>query len=721
MFKDKIQMQIMEEIKNNYIEDELSFKEYKQTQEYKNLFQEKYNIILDSYFNAIENKNLLIKLETHPFLSEDEMLEEIKKQIFSILSSNKLYVRHGYNFIKLNEDSFPILDKNFEKSQNILADIGTQTKKKSKIISLKELFIDTNKFILNFYYNLYITSPTQVLITENKEPYFLKEYIEQKIFLNYKNLKTRLKTYISKEEFLKEIFNNKKYIYLKLNYINKEMILKEIPSDFTQLFPITRLLKRHFILHIGDTNTGKTYDAIQDLKSAKSGVYLAPLRLLALEIQEKLLNDGVLCSMTTGEEENIIENATHMSSTIEKLKLNEYYDICVIDEAQMIEDENRGWAWTNAILGVYADKIHICMSENAKDIVIKLIKLCNDTYEIVEHKRNTELQFENSNFSFDTIQDNDALIVFSRRKVLQVASELEDMGIKASVIYGALPYSVRKNEIEKFIKGETKVVVSTDAIGMGMNLPIKRIVFLESSKYDGRENRLLTLPEIKQIAGRAGRQGIFDVGYVTSVIDSKYIEKMLNKNYKPIKEARIQLPKTLVNIDLPLSNIMENWRDIPDSGCFKKSQVSNDLKLCQILENLNLNLTKETMLNLINIPFDEKSQDLQDLWLELIVCHYNNEDITYLDIPFYNKDDDLDTLELNYKKLDLYFSFAKVVGYNKDNFIDKIMEIKEELSFGIMEKLKEKKNHRQCRICKKILKWDYPYSICNHCYHQLYN
>ena len=74
-------------------------------------------------------------------------------------------------------------------------------------------------------------------------------------------------------------------------------------------------------MHIGDTNTGKTYQALEELKKAKSGAYLAPLRLLALEVQERLNNDGVLCSMTTGEEEDIIEGATHMSSTAEKLEI----------------------------------------------------------------------------------------------------------------------------------------------------------------------------------------------------------------------------------------------------------------------------------------------------------------------------------------------------------------------------------------------------------------
>ncbi len=74
--------------------------------------------------------------------------------------------------------------------------------------------------------------------------------------------------------------------------------------------------------------------------------------------------------------------------------------------------------------------------------------------------------------------------------------------------------------MERFIHGESEVV-STDASGMGLNLPIRRIVFLETEKFDGMRRRRLTSQEVKQIAGRAGRKGIFDVGTVAFASDAK--------------------------------------------------------------------------------------------------------------------------------------------------------------------------------------------------------
>ncbi|MGN0145466.1 MAG: RNA helicase, partial [Clostridium sp.] len=123
-----------------------------------------------------------------------------------------------------------------------------------------------------------------------------------------------------------------------------------------------RNMERHFYLHVGETNTGKTYSSIQRLMEAETGVYLAPLRLLALEIQDKLNSLDVPCSLLTGEEEDIIPYAGHVSSTIEKLQTGEHYDVCVIDEAQMLEDPQRGWAWTRAIIAVLSPEVHICMA-----------------------------------------------------------------------------------------------------------------------------------------------------------------------------------------------------------------------------------------------------------------------------------------------------------------------------------------------------------------------
>ena len=155
-----------------------------------------------------------------------------------------------------------------------------------------------------------------------------------------------------------------------------------IALDPKDEYPEARALRRHFILHLGGTNTGKTYAGFQRLRAAGTGCYLAPLRLLALEAQETLLKAGVECGLSTGEEEDLREEDTHVASTAEKLDLHRRWDVAVVDECQMIADRQRGYAWTRAILGVLAPEVHLCAAPEAKDVLIQLIESCGDTYEV---------------------------------------------------------------------------------------------------------------------------------------------------------------------------------------------------------------------------------------------------------------------------------------------------------------------------------------------------
>ena len=94
-------------------------------------------------------------------------------------------------------------------------------------------------------------------------------------------------------------------------------------------------------------------------------------------------------------------------------------------------------------------------------------------------------------------------------------------------------------EVEDYISGKKDIIVATDAIGMGLSLPIRRIVFAELRKYDGTKKRNLTAQEIQQISGRAGRFGMFEKGEVTSFRDNKFISKLLQQKIEPIQKIRM--------------------------------------------------------------------------------------------------------------------------------------------------------------------------------------
>lgn len=273
------------------------------------------------------------------------------------------------------------------------------------------------------------------------------------------------------------ILENKGESYFKSGIISvliTEHIPEIISSEFDRVFPSnpkneyegSRKFKRKFYLHLGETNTGKTYNAMVRLKEATNGIYLSPLRILALENFERLNSEGVKCNLATGEEEIDIEDAAHICCTIEKLDISEEYEVGIIDEIQMIDNDQRGAAWTRAVLGLKSKEIHICGATNAKELLIKIIEDCGEEYEIIEYKRELPLIMEDISFVYKGIEQGDALVTFSKKKVIDLAYHYSKLGIKVSLIYGDLPPEVRKKQYNQFINKESTVLICTDAIGM---------------------------------------------------------------------------------------------------------------------------------------------------------------------------------------------------------------------------------------------------------------
>ncbi len=455
---------------------------------------------------------------------------------------------------------------------------------------------------------------------------------------------------------------------LTKNHIPK-MIAKEFDENFPDNpkdeYPLARRIKRKLYIHLGDTNTGKTYNAIEKLKSAKKGLYLSPLRILALEIFERLNNDNVICDLSTGEEEVIKLGATHMSCTIEKANLKQDYDIVVIDEIQMINDSQRGNAWTRALLGLKCREIHICGALNSKDILKTIIEDCGDEYEIKEYKRNTPLEVQYKSFNYKDVNDGDALIVFSKKRVLEIAKQYADNGIKTSIIYGALPPEVRKMQYNQFINKEANVLVSTDAIGMGVNLPIKRIVFMSIKKFDGDDVRELTSQEVKQVAGRAGRKGIYDIGYVASVGDTQdFIKEKIEATDDFIEKAVVGPSDAILNIKtLPLNEKLALWSSREEKvSYYRKMDISEYLIILDKIKRYRLR--EDIQWNLLKVPFDVSNEDLMDKFLEYV------DELFVAKLKSLTKPEcfsgNLEELENYYQKISMYYSFSKIFNLKFD-------------------------------------------------------
>ncbi|KAG7830667.1 hypothetical protein KL919_001883 [Ogataea angusta] len=311
------------------------------------------------------------------------------------------------------------------------------------------------------------------------------------------------------------------------NY-NKNMTLNSLNLDNPYAwYPEARKLKRKIIMHVGPTNSGKTYNALKRLETSSKGYYAGPLRLLAREVFEKFQDKGIRCNLMTGEEvlldsDKYGNKAGLTSGTIEMIPMSEPFDVVVVDEIQMIGDPFRGSAWTNVILGAQAKEIHLCGEVSAVPLVEQLVAMTGDDIEINNYNRLGKLAVDSEAISLDEVQRGDCIVAFSKKQILTIKAQIErDTNLKCAVIYGALPPETRSQEARMFNDGQYDVVVASDAIGMGLNLKINRVVFTTLEKYDGRRMTALSNSSIKQIGGRAGRYGIGEgVGHITALTEA---------------------------------------------------------------------------------------------------------------------------------------------------------------------------------------------------------
>ncbi|KAF8638876.1 hypothetical protein AX17_001931 [Amanita inopinata Kibby_2008] len=337
---------------------------------------------------------------------------------------------------------------------------------------------------------------------------------------------------------------------------------RQYPSEE---YPSARRMHRRIIMHVGPTNSGKTHHALRALAAARTGVYAGPLRLLAHEIWERLNLGEIVplgvdesppkskataktyprmpqmpdylqghpsliralrtsrrgnpayarpCNMITGEEQKIVsEAAPLLSCTVEMLSQTKMYDVAVVDEIQMISDPERGAGWTSAVLGLCAREIHLCGEETSVPVIQALLRETGDQIEIRKYERLTPLMVEEESLDGDyaKVREGDCVVAFSRSGIFGIKRQIEEQtGMRCAVVYGKLPPEIRSEQARLFNDPNSgyDVIIGSDAIGMGLNLKIRRIIFDSVSKWTEGSQRRLSTSQVKQISGRAGRYGL---------------------------------------------------------------------------------------------------------------------------------------------------------------------------------------------------------------------
>jgi len=548
---------------------------------------------------------------------------------------------------------------------------------------------------------------------------FIVRFIEPQI-RSSRTLKVKEK---SKRRIL---FHFGEYIKPLLEKQKREELLAKTIRDFKRLYPLARELKRKIVFHVGPTNSGKTYAALQELKNATTGYYLAPLRLLALEGYENLKKEGVHVSLITGEEEIIDEESTHISSTIEMMNASVDVDVCVIDEIQMIADRDRGWAWANALIGAPAKKVILTGSADALPAVKELAEYLGEELEIVEFERKNELVMMKHPTPMRKIEPQTAVVAFSRRDVLSLKQQLSER-YRVSVVYGNLSPEVRREEARRFREGESEILVATDAIAMGLNLPIKTILFSKDNKFDGLRRRELLPTEVLQIAGRAGRYGMEEKGYV-GALDETTLETIEQQFHSPLPD--IELPVSvmaslehvlLIGEILETENITEILAFFADNmefdGPFVAANIESMLEVAAIVDEYDIDL--KTRYYLSCAPASTNSPYIESVFHRYVRQIEAGEQVRYIpprDLPkFAQTNDMLLNAEDRVREISLYlwlsFKFPDIFPDTQ-----KALEARARLNSFIENSLRQGHFTKQCRRCGKVLDFSYRFSICDACH-----
>lgn len=343
-------------------------------------------------------------------------------------------------------------------------------------------------------------------------------------------------------------------------------------------YPAARALNRKIIFHSGPTNSGKTYHAMERFLEAKSGIYCGPLKLLATEVYQKSNQRGTPCDLVTGEERSFAldtgESSNHVACTVEMTSLTTPYEVAIIDEIQQIRDPQRGWAWTRALLGLMADEIHVCGEFGAVELIKRLCETMGEEVEVKKYNRLTPLVVEKKALtSLSNVRPGDCIVCFSKNDIYTISKKIEALGKEVAIIYGTLPPGTKLAQAAKFNDpaNSCKIMVATDAIGMGLNLSIRRIIFYSLIKTTmnekgEREMDVISVSSALQIAGRAGRFGTqWEEGFVTTFKpdDLPKITEILAQSPEPLIKAGLHPTADQIELyayHLPnstLSNLMD--------------------------------------------------------------------------------------------------------------------------------------------------------------------
>ena len=331
---------------------------------------------------------------------------------------------------------------------------------------------------------------------------------------------------------------------------------------------------------LGPTNTGKTHLAIERLIAHESGVIGLPLRLLAREVYQRVVErvgaDAV--ALVTGEEKIKPREPRYWVATVEAMPRDLDVAFCAVDEIQIAADLDRGHVFTDRLLNQRGrEETLIIGAATMRPLVESLLPGAN----MVTRPRLSKLSFSGEK-KMSRLPPRSAIVAFSAEEVYAIAELIRRQKGGAAVVLGALSPRTRNAQVALYQSGDVDYLVATDAIGMGLNLDLDHVAFASDRKFDGFGFRRLTPAEFGQIAGRAGRHmrdGTFGTTGRCLPFEPELVQALEDHVFDPVRQAQWRNP----DLDFSsLAGLADSLSRSPSEPGLTRAPIAEDVAALEV-------------------------------------------------------------------------------------------------------------------------------------------
>lgn len=309
-----------------------------------------------------------------------------------------------------------------------------------------------------------------------------------------------------------------------------------MPNLYSEAFTNDRVPGAGVTAVLGPTNTGKTHLAIERMVAHPSGLIGLPLRLLAREVYNKIVDKvgANAVALVTGEEKIKPSKPRYWVSTVEAMPRDLDVSFLAVDEIQIAADLERGHVFTDRILRRRGrDETLLLGAATMRPMIERLLPGAS----IVTRPRLSQLEYAGDR-KLTRQPRRTAIVAFSADEVYAIAELIKRQHGGAAVVLGSLSPRTRNAQVAMFQSGDVDYLIATDAIGMGLNLDVDHVAFASDRKFDGYQFRRLTPPEFAQIAGRAGRatrDGTFGTTGRCAPFEPELVNALQNHSFELVK------------------------------------------------------------------------------------------------------------------------------------------------------------------------------------------